>query len=142
MNIVLRISLLLFLTACSTSQVALKNSKEAPAERILAFQKSLPSNSEIVIIRDQGMAASGCYYGVVIDQVLAARLDVSERASFNLEPGQRILKIVRDPQGKGLCGLGDDQIEKKIELRSGETQKFRLTLDLSGQPYLNPYTEK
>jgi hypothetical protein len=142
MKQILKISCILFLTGCSTSQVTLKNSKEVPAERILAFQKAEPSNSEIVVIRDHGMAASGCYYGVMIDQVLAARLDVAERATFKLEPGERVLKIVRDPQGKGLCGLGDDQIEKKLKLQPWETQKFRLSLDLSGQPYINPYMEE
>jgi hypothetical protein len=140
MRVFLVIGLFLALTACSTTQVALLEARETPSDRVLAFQKaSDTTTSELVIVRDTGLAASGCYYGVMIDQVLAARLDVAERASFKLEPGERVLKIVRDPQGRGLCSVGDDNVEKKLTILPHEVQKYRLSLDMSGQPSLNPF---
>lgn len=106
------------------------------ADRMLAFSKAnAKATSELMVIRDKGIAASGCYYGVLIDDVVvAARIDASERAAFKVEPGARPLKVTRDPQGKGLCGAGSDQTEVTIQLESGEIKKYRLTLDLSGQP--------
>ena len=140
MRVLLIINLLLALTGCSTSQVALQAAKETPSDRVLAFQKaSDATTSELIIVRDTGMAASGCYYGVMIDHVLAARLDVTERASFKVEPGERVLKIIRDPQGKGLCSVGDDNVEKKLTILPHEVQKYRLSLGMSGQPSLNPF---
>lgn len=133
---------MLLLSGCSTTQVALQKAKEAPSDRVLAFQKvNDKGTSELIVIRDTGFAGSSCYYGVMIDQILAARLDVGEKASFKVEPGERALKIIRDPKGKGLCSLGDDNVEKKMTLKEGEVRKYHLTLDLSGQPSLNPYSE-
>ena len=135
-------TLVIFLSACTTTQVSSSAAHETPPDRLLGFQKTdSPNFAEIMIIRDKGIAASSCYYGVLIDQNLAARMDVSEKASFKVLPGERIVKIIRDPQGKGLCRVGDDQVEKKLTLQAGQVQKFRLTLDLSGQPGLADYQE-
>ena len=94
-----------------------------------------------MVIRDKGWVGSGCYYGVMIDQVLSARIDVSEQASFHLEPGAYILKFVRDPQGRALCGYGNEKTEKQITLQAQETQKYRLTTDLTGIPRIKPYSD-
>ena len=120
----------------------LKTAKIAPADRVIAFQSpSLKATSELIIVRDTGLAAGGCYYGVMIDQTLSARLDVAEKASFYVAPGARELRIVRDPHGQGLCHVGDDNVVKTVIIKPNEVQKYRLTLDLSGQPDLKVYLE-
>lgn len=113
-----------------------------PKDRLLEFQtKTDNTSAELAIIRDQGLAASSCYYAVLIDEKLSARIDVAEKASFYLEPGKHKVKITRDLTGSGLCKDGKDQFEKEVDLTKDEVLKFRLTLELSGQPILNPYKE-
>ena len=69
-----------------------------------------------------------------INQTLAARLDTSEVAKFYLEPGEILLRVGRDPQGKGLCALGQDQwVQRETILRPGEQKTFRMTTGDNGQ---------
>lgn len=130
------------LSACSTTQTSLNSAKPVPNQRFLSFQnKSEENQAELTVTRDQGIAASSCYYAVFIDGVLSARMDVSEQATFKLRPGKRSLKITRDPLGAGLCSLGDDSVEKEIVLESSQKSHVRLSLDLSGQPYIKNYEQ-
>jgi len=134
--------IIFMLWGCSTAQTAMTSSKPTPKERLLAYQNADDkSQTELIIIRDHGIAGSACYYAFFIDNVLAARMDVAERASFYLEPGKRSLKITRDPQGKGLCGLGDDAVEKEVSFIPNEKKSFRLYVDLSGQPDIKSYEQ-
>src|SRR5262249_32126228 len=78
------------LTACS-GRVALSDARQAPSERVLAFQTASPENGTLVVIRDGGPVGSGCYFAFYINRTLATRLDVGERARFFVEPGGVLL---------------------------------------------------
>src|SRR5450759_1981928 len=104
-----RICLLLLLmfcaNGCATAPIAISEAKQAPPDRVLAFQT--PTNNKsatLTMIRDEGFLGGGCYYAVYINKFLAARLNPSEFARFYLEPGEILIRYGRDPQGQGLCG--------------------------------------
>jgi hypothetical protein len=110
-----------------------------PADRVLLnSQKSEKNAAEIVLVRDRSFAGGGCYYAVYVDNQLAARIGAAEKVALSIEPGERQLKITRDPQGKGLCSLGDDISEQKVALGPSDKRYFRLSTSISGWPHLEP----
>jgi hypothetical protein len=87
-----------------------------------------------VITRDQGFIASACYLAVAIDGAVAARLDIGETARFYVKHGEILLRVGRDPQGKGQCGFGQDEwTQRETVVRQGETKYFRLSIDANGK---------
>lgn len=125
----------MLVVGCATTPIAPTAAKSAPNERILAFQqKTSSTTATLIITRDTGLLGSGCYYAVSINGTLAARLDVGETTRFFLEPGEILLRAGRDPQGKGLCALGQDEwTQRETILRQNEIKSFRLLIDLNGK---------
>lgn len=75
----------------------------------------------------------GCYYALFINGTLSARFDVGEIARFYLEPGEILLRVGRDPQGRGICSSGQEYwTQRETILREGETKYFRMLLDANG----------
>jgi len=125
----------LTLTGCATSHLPSSQAVPVTKERVFAFQdKTETKNATLVLTRDVGFLGSGCYYGFWIDGTLAARFDVGETATFFVEPGERLLRVGRDPQGKGLCGFHESQMANQREsiFRPNEKKQFRLMLDPNG----------
>lgn len=132
----LPLAFLFFLNGCASTPVSLNEAKQAPADRVIAFQSPEPKkNAILTVIRDGGLApGGGCFMALWINQALAARLDTSEIATFYLEPGEILLRVGRDPQGKGLCAFGQDQwVQRETMLRPGEKKIFRMTTGDNGQ---------
>ncbi|MDP2882483.1 MAG: hypothetical protein Q8N89_12965 [Azonexus sp.] len=125
----------LVLAGCATTPLPASQAKPAPKERIFAFQDKTATNSATAVVtRDDGFLGSGCYYGFWINGVLAARLDVAETSSFFVEPGEHVLRVGIDPQGKGLCSAGSGNwTQRETILRANEPKFFRLSLDLNGK---------
>ena len=119
---------------CATTPIAPTVAKPAPNERILAFQQKNPSTTATLIVtRDEGFIVGGCYCSLFINGTLAARLDVGETSRFFLDPGDILLRVGRDPQGKGLCSAGQDYwTQRETILRPGEIKYFRLLIDANG----------
>jgi hypothetical protein len=66
--------------------------------------------------------------------VLAARFDVGETAHFYVDPGEILLRVGRDPLGKGLCATGQDRwTQRETVIKSGETKYFRISTDANGK---------
>lgn len=126
--------MLITLGGCATTPVPPAEAKAAPLERKLAFQdKSDAASAALVVTRDAGMLGSGCFYSFWIDSVLAARLDVGETASFYVVPGEHVLGVTTDPQGKMLCSYGSDNITRRETLlRQDERKFYRLSINPSG----------
>ena len=122
------------LSGCATTPTIPSNAQQAPNERILAFQQKTPkTTATLIVTRDSGFLGGGCYYSLAINSILAARLDVGETARFYLEPGEILLRVGRDPQGKGLCSVGQEHwTQRETILRSDEIKYFRLMLDANG----------
>ena len=132
----LPLALLLLLNGCASTPVPISEATQAPTDRVIAFQSPEPTkNATLTVIRDGGLApGGGCFMALWINQTLAARLDTSEVAKFYLEPGEILLRVGRDPQGKGLCALGQDQwVQRETVLRPGEQKAFRMTSGDNGQ---------
>lgn len=119
-----------FLGGCVSTPVSLKNAIQAPTDRVFAFQTSTKSTTaSITVIRDKKYLGSGCYFALYINNILSARLDVAEFAKFNLDPGEILLKVGNDPQGRGLCGLGSEAnwIQRETVLKQNDNKIFRMT---------------
>ena len=126
---------IVILGGCATTSVASATATQAPLDRLLAFQeKTDETTATLVITRDQGFLGSACYYSVTLNGTLAARLDAGETARFYMKPGEILLRVGRDPLGKGLCGLGQDEwTQRETVMRQGETKYFRLSIDANGK---------
>lgn len=127
--------LALLLGGCATTPVPMSAAKQAPPDRVLAFQiTGGDKTATVTVIRDEGYIGSGCFYAVHIDKVLAARLDVAEYARFYVQPGEIVLRVGRDPQGAGLCGVQlDNWTQRETLLKPGEQKFFRLSIDTNGK---------
>ena len=127
--------LLSIVSGCATTPVRHSDAIKAPQDRVLSHQTiSDKATSTIVITRDEGFLGSGCYYAVFINTILAARLNPAETVNLYVEPGEIMLKVGRDPQGKGLCAVGqDDWTQRETIMRPHETKYFRLTIDVNGK---------
>jgi hypothetical protein len=131
----LTLLMLVALAGCNTAPTSPGEARAALSDRLLDFQDITPArNATIVVTRDQGFLGSGCYYAVSINGSLAARLNSGERAQFHVEPGEVLLKVGRDPFGRGLCGLDKDEwTQRETILRPGEVKQFRLLLMDNGK---------
>ena len=123
------------LVGCATTPLSSTQAKSAPRERVIAFQeKSAINNATLVLTRDEGFLGGGCFYALWINSILAARLDVAETAGFYIEPGEHVLRVGRDPLGKGLCAVDSDNwTQRETILRPNERKYFRLSLDANGK---------
>ena len=109
--------------------------KQAPTERLLAFQQPRQGASAVAIVtRDTGLFGVACRYAVVINGFVAARLNSGETSRFYLMPGAVRMKATPDPDAEGLCsiGQGEDRSELQVDLRADETRRFRLHIDGRG----------
>lgn len=127
---------LILLSGCASTPVLIDNAKHTPADRVMAFQSTdATKTAELTVIRDGGfIAGGGCYMALWINQTLAARLDTSEVSKFYIEPGELLLRVGRDPQGNGLCALGQDQwVQRETMLKPGEKMTFRMMIGATGE---------
>jgi hypothetical protein len=124
------------LTGCVTSPTPQSEVIQAPKDRVFAYQKvPMEKSGTIFVTRDQGYSGAACFYGLWIDSILSARLDVAERAKFIVPIGEHVLKAGRDPNGSVLCGLdGATSTQRETIIREGETKYFRYILGADGVP--------
>ena len=129
------LALVLLVGCAATTPVNIEEATEVPIERKLAYQTELKSPSgALVISRDDGFLGSGCYYAMYINGVMAARFDTGEKAKFFVPAGEVLLRMARDPLGKGLCSAGQDQwTQRESYLKDRETKHFRMTIDMNGR---------
>ncbi len=125
----------LLLSGCATTPTPIDAAKQAPADRVLAFQEKKDSaTATLVVIRDEGYLGGGCYASVAVNGTLAARLNTGELARFYVEPGEIMLRSGWDPLGKGLCGLSlNEWTQRETIAHENETKYFRLSIDQNGK---------
>jgi hypothetical protein len=123
------------LLACTTTPVRPLDALPVPADRLLSFQAKPPKDfAVLIVVRDTGFLGSACYCGFYINDILAARFDLSEKAIFYIEPGELTLKVGTDPLGAGLCGIGKDThyVKREAFIKAGETKTYNLRLLAGG----------
>jgi hypothetical protein len=125
----------LLISACATTPTPEKEAVPIPNERVLAFQtKPSEDAATILLTRDSGHLGSGCHYGFWINGILSARLDPAEIGTFHVAPGEYLLRVGRDPQGRGLCSLEKDEwTQRETILKPREVKRFRLSIDMNGK---------
>lgn len=126
------------LSGCVTEAVPTSNAKIVPAERVL-IQGS--GNSELIITRDNGwLVGGGCYTTLTLDGKHVARIGTGESISYKTKAGRHILGIADDPQGGGLCGVGNGKPYKETStvISENETQKFRISGDTNSGLDIRP----
>lgn len=124
-----------------TEPVAFEKTKPVPAERVLAFQESRTGYAKVIITRDNGFMGGGCFLGVTANSVLIGRFDTEESATFFMPAGELEMAVVRDPSGKGLCGINYSApaVEKQT-IKPETTNHFRISLRAYRRPQLIPET--
>lgn len=104
------LALALSTSACTvfvrSATVSHNQADPVPADRVLAYQTPSAGLTKVVITRDEGMNAMGCYLGVKANSTLIGRFAAEETATFYLPAGVVDMTVIQDPQGGGLCGKG------------------------------------
>jgi hypothetical protein len=129
------LSALLIFSGCATTPIPAASAKETPPARVLAFQNK-PNGpfGTLVITRDVGYLGGGCYNSVTLNGTLAARMDVGEKSTFTVPPGEILMRVGRDPEGKALCGTSQDEwTQRETSIKADETKYFRLSIDANGK---------
>ena len=90
------------LTGCATKEVQISKAKVAPSNQILAPLTLATSNkAKVTFIRDSGFIASGVFQHIFIDEKEVAKLNPSEKISFDVKIGEHIFSVIpTDPFGK------------------------------------------
>jgi hypothetical protein len=129
------IAISFFLFGCATAPVKIDLATFAPSERILAFQSAdVDKTCQLIVVRDEGFIGSACYYALHVNGILAARLAPREKVILFIPPGEILLRVGRDPLGRGLCGAGKDEwTQRETSMKAGETKYFRMTIDANGK---------
>jgi hypothetical protein len=129
------ISLMLcVLSGCATSEVSVETAKQVPDDRFF-IKNNIDGNAVITIIRDSGFLGSACNINVFIDEELAATLDVSEKATFNVNAGEIFLGL--QLTGNGLC-INSSLRQLETSIKKGQHKTYRIALDPSGSMALLP----
>lgn len=119
----------------ATNRVSEAEARPIPADRLLAFQKPGEDLVKISVTRESGFLGGGCFFGLEIDRVLAARFDTSEIAWFHVATGEHEFAVTRDPQGRGLCGVNDmTPYREKLLVERGKPNRFAITFRVFRRP--------
>lgn len=129
MRLIVALTAVLSLTACSSWQPDPEKITPIPAERALAYQEPLGNAGEVVVTRDFGLRGGGCYIAVMIDRELAARIHVGEVVRFQVPSGARIVSIGVDPLDDTLCGKLRLRREKLAQVEAGRSLEYRVIVD-------------
>lgn len=115
------------LTGCSTTPIPFDQAKPVAGDRVLAFgaKPSIPYGT-IVVARDTGFVAGGCFVAVHVDGKPAARIDTGEIVRLYVPAGEHLVGIGADQQGKGMCDWGGSLKEQAANIRDGQVKKYRI----------------
>ncbi|MCU8044391.1 MULTISPECIES: hypothetical protein [unclassified Shewanella] len=126
--------MLCVLSGCATSEVSVETAKQVPNERLF-IKNNVDGNAVITIIRDSGFLGSGCNINVFINEELAATLDVSEKATFNVKAGEMFLGL--QLTGSGLC-ISSSLRQSETSIKKGQHKIYRVALEPSGSMAILP----
>lgn len=129
MRLILALTSLLSLTACSSWQPDAEDIVPVPADRVLDYQQPVEHSGEVVVTRDFGWRGGGCYIALMIDRELAARVHVGEVVRLQVPAGQHIVSIGTDPLDDTLCGKLRLRREKLAQVEAGQTLEYRIIVD-------------
>lgn len=130
----LLVFLLLLLSACATTPVAVNQSAAVPDSRVLARQwlTQTPNSGSLVVKRDGGFMGSACTIRVFVDAVPVADLGPSEKVEVFVPLGERSVVVTSN----GICGGGTS--ETAVVIMPERQKILRIASGQSGDIYLQP----
>lgn len=127
------------LAGCATVPIDTNYARDIDPARVLAYSEPKDGYARVEIIRDGGVLGSGCYFGVMYRNTVLARFAPKEKAVFYLPEGDWKFAVVRDPQGKALCGMGDfNPVFETQQIRKDGENLFRISFGPYRRPRLLP----
>jgi len=122
--------LILFsLTGCDTTNTPCNQRKNLPNNMVYAYnQKTKERTAIITITRDQGALGCFCKIALYINTQLAGRFGTKETKQFYVKPGKVLLKVIRDPYGRGICSwkCKDTDFQQEIFIKRNENKFYRI----------------
>lgn len=110
---------------------AAENAPYAPLNVPSAFDYGV-----VMVSRDRLEVSTSCEIGLYVQDRLAARLYQGQSVSFNLPPGETLIRL--GIVGQGACNSGFEQYSQQaVSLRAGEIRKYRIAANTAGL-YLVP----
>ncbi|WP_263140618.1 hypothetical protein [Pseudomonas sp. RIT-PI-AD] len=90
----------------------------------------------LMVTRDRLEVSTSCEIGLYVQDRLAARLYQGQSVSFNLPPGETLIRL--GIVGQGACNSGFEQYsQQSVSLRAGQIRKYRIAANTNGL-YLVP----
>jgi len=126
--------LLLSLTACATTPLAVNQSASVPDSRVLAPQllAQASNTGSLVVKRDSGFMGSACTIRVFVDAVPVADLGPSEKIELFVPLGEHSVVVTSN----GICGGGTS--ESAVVIMPERQRILRVASGQSGDIYLQP----
>ena len=88
------LSALLVLYGCATSPTPIAQARVTPQERIYQIGSEAKSAATVIFVRDTGFTGSGVYLHISINGEKAISLDVGEKGSIRLAPGEYVFGVL------------------------------------------------
>lgn len=92
------------------------------------WKTQTPGSGALTITRDPYLVGMGCTAHTYLDETAIADLRVSQAVTVYPGPGAHIARIK-------LCGRYD---ERSLVIAAGETQRFRIAVEISGDFRIEP----
>ena len=133
------IAVLMLVSSCATSPVPYSEASPVSISNLLEgyhkYSQPLEGTVRVVVVRDSGMLGSALPAKLSIDGTAVAELWSSHRLELFLIPDSYIFALEPSPK------LGGALVEKEVQIKSGKSHSFRVSLDQSGSFSLQPSTQ-
>lgn len=116
--------LVVLAAACATSPVPIADASPTPAERIYYAAQEGKEFATAVFVRDTGFVGAGVYQHLTINDERAASIDVGEKATLRLSPGEYVLAVKPTDMFGASAPFAIDQ-----KLEAGKTYYYRILTD-------------
>jgi hypothetical protein len=122
-----------------TEALPATKASQVPSSRLLAYQQEKAGDTRLIVTRDRGFMASGCFLALAIEGTIAARFDPEETATFFVPNGKVQMAVVPDPSARGLCSVNSwDPVLDNYELKVDGRNSFRISLGAYRRPRVVP----
>lgn len=122
------------LSGCATKPISNEQAKEVPVQRLIepSLTTKKDGDGQVIIKRDGGLRGSFCTVRIFADDKPVADLEVAEKVTIFLSPGDHIFST----QGTGACYGGLSAQSGKVS--EGKTLTYRIGLGSVGDFTIYP----
>lgn len=114
----------MLMTGCATAPTPIADARPTHQERIYYRAPEGKSLATTVFIRDTGLAGSAIYQNLIINEERAASIDVGEKTTLQLPPGEYVLAVSPTDLFGNSAPFAIDQ-----KLEAGKTYYYRILTD-------------